>query len=217
MADAFIRAQNARPHRFASPVVALTTADERGVINEAGFLLFKQIVSSVAAAGQNEDAITRSLEAAILRNERFPHPRRSNLDAKSVFARQEVRAIARNLQTFFPEETAPVYVNPPLPGCGWVSDAEADILCGTTLYEVKAGDRHFRLADLRQLLTYCALNFSSRTYDIRNVALINPRSGILVRESLDTLCRQISGAPSVRVLAEIVAFVSEPTSTYFMT
>lgn len=213
MGDAFIRAQNSRPHTFASPVISLTNADVRGIVNEAGFLLFKHATASRVFVTTDE-MVSRAFEAAFRTNERLPRARRPNLDPSSTLVRHEARAIARNLEHHFVNESATIQVNPPIPGCGWVSDVEADILCGATLYEVKAGDRHFRLADLRQLLTYCALNFSSKTYEIRDVALINPRSGTLVRESLDTLCRQISGASAVRILGDIVAFVSEPTSTY---
>jgi hypothetical protein len=105
-------------------------------------------------------------------------------------------------------------IKPAFPGCGWVSDAEGDVLNGFTLYEVKAGERHFRLADIRQILCYCALDFSSKRYGIQEVVLINPRTGTLIREDLNSLCRKISGTGSADVLSEIISYISEPFSHY---
>jgi hypothetical protein len=215
MGEAFIRAQNSKPQRFASPVVAFTPPDQRAVVNEAGFLFFKELLTLSSKSAAGDDALDKSFRAAFAKNDRLPKTRRPSLDETLTLGRYEARAIALNLRNHFKAETETIQVNPPIPGCGWVSDVEADILCGTTLYEVKAGDRHFRLSDLRQLLTYCALNFSSKTYEIRDIALINPRSGTLIKESLDKLCRQTSGAASVQILGEIVSFISEPNSTYF--
>jgi hypothetical protein len=95
-----------------------------------------------------------------------------------------------------------------------MNDAQGDVLCGNTLYEVKAGERHFRLADIRQMLCYCALDFSAKSYGIREVALVNPRSGNILREDLDVLCQKLSGASSADVLGEIVNYISEPLSPY---
>ena len=122
--------------------------------------------------------------------------------------------LAKRLINYFAEENGTLLINPPLPGCGWVNVAEADILNGSTLYEVKAGDRHFRLTDLRQLLTYCALNFSAKLYEIREIALINPRSGAIIKDDIDHLCKRIAGTSSIKVLGDIVSFISEPATGY---
>jgi hypothetical protein len=46
-------------------------------------------------------------------------------------------------------------------GCGMVSPCEGDYLLGETLYEMKYGWHGFRVVDVRQVLTYCALNLTS--------------------------------------------------------
>lgn len=128
--------------------------------------------------------------------------------------------VAERLEEFFAKQiiesdgSAQLEIRPKLAGCGWIDAAEADVLFGNTLYEVKAGERHFRMTDLRQLLCYCALNFSSKQYEIRNAALINPRFGTLIRDELDSLCQQIAGASSADVLGEIISYISEPFSRY---
>ena len=210
MADAFIRAQNASPNHFARLVASLAPPAERGVINEAAFLLFKRSISSGSPDYFSEEAVAEAIEKAMKKNERLPRSISANFEPMSTLAPYECSSIAQNLYLHFRAEVAPVIVNPTFPGCGWVSDAEADILCGTTLYEVKAGDRQFRLSDLRQLLTYCALNFSAKSHDIIDVSLINPRSGIIIKDSLDKLCWRTAGTSAVSVMSEIVSFISEP-------
>jgi hypothetical protein len=215
MGEAFIRAQNAKMDVFRSRVPNLTPADQRGIVNEAGFLLFKRGFSSgLIGSAFDENAVTEALTKALARNERLPRSFPGTLESISTLGRFEATAIALNLRNHFAQEAGSISINPSLPGCGWVNDAEADVLCGTTLYEVKAGDRHFRLSDLRQLLVYCALNFSSKTYEIREVALFNPRSGAVIKVDLDMLCQRIAGTSSIGILGDIVSFISEPVSIY---
>src|SRR6266404_7727905 len=84
-------------------------------------------------------------------------------------------------------------VSPLFPGCGFVDESEGDLLVGNTLYEIKSADRNFRLVDFRQILVYLALNTSARTYDIHNVGLINPRTGVYFEIKVDEFARSLSG------------------------
>jgi hypothetical protein len=213
MADAFIRAQNARPHRFSSPIPPLAPADYRGIVNEAGFLLFRANMHAKDQAPITQPDISVAFEEAIEKIKRLPRSKTPALATILNTGTLEATLIAHNLTRYFSDEHTDVRVNPPIPGCGWVSDAEADVLADTTLYEVKAGERHFRIADLRQALTYCALNFSSKSYQINAVGLINPRSGSIVVDSLDDICQQVAGAPAVHILSDIVEFISAPATT----
>jgi hypothetical protein len=213
MADAFIRAQNSRPRLFSVPIHAIAPAEYRGIVNEAGFIIFKGNMDIKGQQRTVRPDISGAFEEAIRRIQRLP---RSKIPALATILNSgtiEATLIAHHLTRYFSDAHADLIVSPPIPGCGWVNDAEADILSGTTLYEVKAGERHFRIADLRQVLTYCALNFSSKTYRIDAVGLINPRSGAFVVDSLDDICQRVAGAPAVDVLSDIVEFISAPVTT----
>lgn len=99
-------------------------------------------------------------------------------------------------------------VSPHFPGCGFVDESEGDLLIGNTLYEIKSADRNFRLVDFRQVLVYLALNTSARTYDIRSVGLINPRTGDYFEIKVDEFARSISGKHSTELFSEVISFVS---------
>ncbi len=214
MGEAYIRAQNANPSLFTDPAPQFVPPDQRALINEAAFIAFEQALrASRSPLYLTPDEVDYFLALSAKRVMRL---RQADAGASELPARAglEVREIAQRLFRFFRHERSNVTVRPLFPGCGWIVEAEGDILSGPTLYEVKAGDRHFRLSDLRQLLCYCALNFSSKTYEINRVSLINPRTGAFLQDDLDALCLKISGTASADVLTEIIAYVSEPISRY---
>ena len=86
-----------------------------------------------------------------------------------------------------------------------------DLLLDDVLCEVKAGTSKFRGRDLRQVLTYVALNFAAEGFPITSICLVNPRTGVWFREDLDRLSMQLAGASSNEVLSEIIRYVSEST------
>lgn len=133
----------------------------------------------------------------------------------TVEGKKEALLLAGRLTSYFsakPWQT--LNPKPFFPGCGWIDDAEGDVLGNHTLFEIKAGERQFRSADIRQLLCYCALGFSAKLYDIDSVCLLNPRSGTFFQDDLETLCQRIAGMSAADVLGEIVNYVSEPLSLY---
>ena len=73
---------------------------------------------------------------------------------------------------------------------------------------MKAGDRHFRITDLRQIIIYLALNFYSQQYQLAKVALVNPRTGKNFECSIDILIESCSGRKSVDVFSDVIDFVS---------
>jgi hypothetical protein len=215
MGEAYIRAQNAKLERFAPALVSYVSADQRGIINEGAFLIFQEAMrlsrhpSSLLRA-EVETLLYQAVEYVARLLPKGPVATEDISDAGYC----DAILIAERLHAFFAEGIGDVVVRPAFPGCGWVDDAEGDVLCGSTLYEVKAGQRHFRLADVRQVLCYCALDFSSKGYGIRSVSLVNPRAGIVIREDLESLCLRLSGTGSNEVLGEIISYISEPFSRY---
>lgn len=215
MGEAYVRVQNAKLKRFAPPISSVAPPNQRGIVNEGGFLIFQESMRlsqppSSLPAHAVEELLFRAVEyVAKLRSSARILP-----EELSDAGRLEAILIAERLHTFFTFEPGGVIVRPPFPGCGWLGAAEGDVLDGFTLYEVKAGQRQFRLADLKQILCYCALDFSSKTYGIEKVSLLNPRGGIVIEESLDSLCHKLSGTGSSDVLGEIIGYISEPLSRY---
>ncbi len=123
----------------------------------------------------------------------------------------EALILATALLSFFRSHSWRIFITTPFfPGCGWLDDAEGDVLANETLIEIKAGDRLFRGIDLRQILCYCALNFSAKSYEIEGICLLNPRSGTYFGDDLEHLCQQTAGTSATNVLGEIVNYVSEP-------
>jgi len=72
----------------------------------------------------------------------------------------------------------------------------------------KAGDRNFKISDLRQLITYLSLNFNSKQFQINNIALVNPRTGLKYEATIPFLIESCSGRKPVDVFSDIVDFVS---------
>ena len=105
--------------------------------------------------------------------------------------------------------------DPPFPGCGLMSNCNGDLICGTTLVEIKAnremnGRKPFRPEDFRQLLTYCALNYlANDLYDIRKIHLFNPRMGYLWQSDLEEFVYLISNTTIADLFESIGNYLSE--------
>ncbi|WOI57140.1 hypothetical protein [Palleronia sp. LCG004] len=120
----------------------------------------------------------------------------------------QIDNLENNLRGFFKKNAATVVLRPTFSGCGYVDACEGDVVYGATLYEIKAVDRSFRSADIRQLITYCALNHASQDFDLRYIGIFNPRRGVSFDMSIDRVCREISGRSQQELLSEIVSCVS---------
>jgi hypothetical protein len=122
----------------------------------------------------------------------------------------ETENLADRLTAFFFEREATVELqySPRFRGCGIISDSFGDVLAGNTLYEIKTAERPYRSVDLRQTLVYAALNHSSRTYTIVNLALLNPRLGTFLRFNIESLVDQLAGKAAAELFGDIIHFVS---------
>ncbi len=162
MGEAYIRAQNSEPNRFVQIHQSMVPADQRGVINEAAFLLF-----SVAAMEKSTRPIlldpsvaNRALDQAYEYVSQLRQYSESPPQVISNIGKSDALALAERLFSFF-SKAGSVTIKPFFRGCCWLNAAEGDVLVGRTLFEIKAGERQFRLSDIRQLLCYCALDFSA--------------------------------------------------------
>ena len=123
----------------------------------------------------------------------------------------EASQLANRLYDFFDSVESQLELWPKFVGCGWLDSVEGDGLGGTILYEIKCGQSRFKGKDIKQILCYLALNHASKTYVIDRICLLNPRTGLLLRCTVDSLCRTISGATAPELLGDIVEYLSEPS------
>lgn len=126
-----------------------------------------------------------------------------DLNPDELNATQE---LFRRLSSFFIDiQGRELVLKPYFPGCGFVDQSEGDIIYGDTLFEIKSVDRNFRSVDIKQLITYAALNHKSRSYHFREIGIFNPRMGTEFRMGLDDVCMEVAGISSIELL-EIIAY-----------
>jgi hypothetical protein len=212
MEEAYIRARNASLRRCGSALRSMGSPDQHGIINEFAFRLF---LASVRVSDPPEylplTIVDECANETISYIKSLSHFSRTQMPAITRYDRQEAMFIAATLFSYFRSRPWSVFLpTPAFPGCGWLDGAEGDVLADKTLFEIKAGSRLFRGIDLRQILCYCALNFSAKSYEIDTICLLNPRSGTYFNDNLEHLCYQTAGTNAASVLGEIVNYVSEP-------
>jgi hypothetical protein len=129
-------------------------------------------------------------------------------EALSSAEESQVEQLKMNLVQFFPTMHKAVTCRPIFKGCGYIGSSEGDVIAGPCLFEVKTVDRPLRSVDIRQLVTYCALNHASRQFELNSVGVFNPRRGVWFALSLDIVCREISGQSTQALLDSIVNSIS---------
>lgn len=211
MGDQFVRNMNQRLHRYSAGVASRSSADRKALISEASFRMFCLSMEGAISLDDSVLSSSRVLDAsnAALRYiGALDHGKVSRPLTKDELS--ESLQLARDLVLCFEknEDGERVVLRPKFRGCGIVNDCEGDLIVGSVLYEVKNVDRDFRLVDIRQLLTYAALNFSGSRYPIDAVALVNARRGILFKIKLNSLSLAAAQIPANTLLGEIVEFMS---------
>jgi hypothetical protein len=218
LGEHYVRQCNLGLGRFDQPLRSLVQPKLRGVVNEFGFRLFSAGVSKlVPARALPPEVLSDELANSVAFIERFRQHGRGQLARPGDAGVQEAIAIAERIAGFLASaagDGAAIVPRPRFFGCGWLSECEGDVFCGDVLYEFKAGVRAFRMVDIRQLLIYCALNYASKTFEIRDVCLMNPRHGIFFSESVEGLCQALAARSSVDVLGEVVEYLSEGSAQY---
>jgi hypothetical protein len=207
IADSFVRRLNLECERFAEPIESAITVDRdrRAVINELGFRLFKEKAISGEISSDKLISIEQNVRAYI---ERLA-PRVNKLTALSKAELIESEKLAASLSLYFDKpDFSTIQFWPLFKGCGQLDACKADIIYDTKLIEVKAGARHFRITDIRQIITYLALNFYSQQYQLANIALVNPRTGKEYECTIDTLIESCSGRKPVDIFSDVIDFVS---------
>ena len=173
------------------------------LVAEFAFSKFCQLVSGAKDAGEEE-----ALEEAISRLRPLVDDPSSLTPPVTATEEKETAKILGCLRGYFGARGERMLIRPVFYGCGYVDSSEGDILSGQSLFEVKSVDRTFRSIDIRQLVTYVALNSLSRLYSIEKLGIFNPRRGVYVEMPVDTICYEISGQSSQELFDAVIHAIS---------
>lgn len=208
MGKPFVRRLNLACERQVAPTISKMPVDreKRSVINELSFRLFKEQTEQGEKVSTSKLNMLSSDVIKYIERLSFSIPEILPLTKSEL---EESVQIANALPSFFYRKDLPKLIFwPSFKGCGSIHSCKGDIIFDDTLVEVKAGDRHFGINDVRQILTYLALNFSSQQYDLNNIALINPRTGLSFTAPVRTIVEECSGRLPTDVFLDIIEFIS---------
>ena len=205
LSDGFWLVENKRINRIEAPLPSTAPKGMRAIINETAFRAFCDVYSASWSTNKDKlaDAVHNNLQPAIDYVARFSNSSQVLISDIDDSCHQEAVALAGRLLQYFPSQKK-ITLRPIFSGCGLLSVCEGDLIANDCLYEIKAGDRQFRLVDLRQLLTYAALAYADNALNFSHIGLINPRTGVTWRRSLDEVCRSVSGLRPSDTLSALV-------------
>ena len=213
-AEAFLRRVNLSSEHYTNEIETFSSThpDRRAIVNELGYRLFKHSNLPPNTSKKTEYEIAESVRNYISRLSIMTDNRvRETVSDIEIC---EARAIADSLSLYFDHmRYSKMHFSPEFLGCGMLQTVRGDILADHTLIEIKAGDRTFRQTDLRQLLTYCALNFESHSYILDELCLLNPRRGIVYLSSISNVAIECSGKSYVDLFGDIIEFLSSDTNS----
>lgn len=207
----FVRRLNLDGLERFEPPLAKSGTSNRAVIAEYAFSLFVERMSDSISGGERKSNKAIEDAAWLAVKMRLSPYVNQGLDLDRDFdedERREVDQISKSLIRFFTDRNRQLVLRPIFSGCGFVDASEGDIIFGKTIYEIKTIDRLFRSSDIRQAITYAALNFASGQFYVENIGLFNPRRGQFFEVNLDYVCSEISGRPAQELLATIIQSIS---------
>ena len=193
----------------AKPLDASEDSSNNDLVAETGFGIF----AAATEAGKSVDLIRNSALLKRVKKSAFERIKRlrgseGKTKMKHLRGMGDAIEIAVRLEDFFGNEGAgELVIQPHFKGCGILDSCYGDFLMGSTLFEVKCVERNLRSIDIRQVLTYCALNHQSRQFDIDQVCVVNPRRGISFRFPVEALAQQTSGKNSAELFHQIGDFL----------
>jgi hypothetical protein len=214
LADGFWTVENLLVERIAPPLTPKAPKGMRAVVNETAFRAFCSLRSKSNPIKRADvlTAIEGQLVPSIAYVGRFSTaPQIVSTDVDDE-CRKEAGNLVLRLLHFFPEAKATT-LRPTFSGCGLISTCEGDLIEGSCLYEVKAGDRAFRVVDLRQLLTYSALAYAKGNLPFSEIGLFNPRTGVAWRKGLEEVSYALSGLRLSDTLSALVEQFSSASAS----
>lgn len=214
LGENFVRKMNLSTDRFVLPLESRVDPTRRGFVNEVGFLLTKysktngQTVETLSATEYTRTMIEQEAKALMYR---YKGSNDSEISPLSLDEWEESLELSKRIRTFMIMASArekETIVAPAFSGCGFIDACAADLLVGRTLCELKSGDRSFRLIDVKQMVTYLALNYANPKFSIEKIGFVNPRHGTAYRLGVADFVNEISGKNSVELLIEVIDYIS---------
>lgn len=208
-----VRRCNLQKETFDDGIFSKSEPARRALINETGFYLYKKMVETqidkVSNLTQEDVSKVANFSFSYIKNLDFNPDQLTPLEEDEI---KESKFIAENLFNYFfcYEKGELITISPHFSGCGFVSDCFGDVLAGTTLYEVKSGERDFRISDLKQILIYLTLNYSLHLNTISQIGLVNPRLGNYIVLSVKDAIELASGQSTVDCFNELINFFDSP-------
>jgi len=206
-ADLFLKKLNLTSGRYCLPTDSIILdRNKRAIINELAFRIFNKRI-------KKEKFFLEILIRSVISYIKRLAPYETNIVSLSEEEIAEAKEISQGLSIYFNsvekvEDSAEVIIWPSFKGCGQLDECKGDIIYNNQLIEVKAGDRHFKIIDIRQIITYLALNFNSKQFELNQIALVNPRTGLYFNCSVNDLIESTSGKKPVDIFSEIIYFLS---------
>lgn len=203
----FVRKLNLNLYEREDIEMSGSSKTDRAYIAEYGFALFvERRWPSIAGSTKSAQELVAKEEA----RKRIEPLRGKDAIPENLSEEQdaESKQIARRLGAFFSSRGSNTTARPIFPGCGLIDHSEADVLSDLTLYEVKTVERGFRSNDIRQLITYCALNNLAGKHEVEKIGLFNPRKGISFELEIDLVAREISGKSANDLFEDIHQAIS---------
>jgi len=180
------------------------------LVAETGFEIFtaaNQLGKSVHTLQEDKDLISKIAQNARERIAKLCR-RGEECQIQPLSDIADPIEIALRLECFFRNQnTEKPTIQPRFKGCGILDSCYGDLLSGTKLYEVKSVGRNLRSTDIRQALTYCALNHHSHQYDIKEICILNPRQGYYKTFEVESLAKKLSGKNSAELFRQIGDFL----------
>ncbi len=193
--------------RFAIPLKSSETK-RRALIAEFAFSIFVENSRKNQKLDEKDKRYAEAWMQTVRRMKPFLGQGLDLEEPLSDEEQNEVEDLVDRLALFFVGQFPVDMLRPIFRGCGFLDASEADIYFNDTLFEVKTVERAFRGSDLKQLLSYAALNRASADKVIARLGLVNPRLGISFSMNIDEISREISGRSSEELLSIVIQTVS---------
>lgn len=204
-----VRKANLQIETFDEHIVSKVDPSRRALINEIAFRMFEK--SQELKVNQIDESL---IEALVVQACKYIAglEKAGSVSPPDNNEKNEAVLICKRTKQFFEEHEphAGLIVSPRFTGCGVISTCFGDVLTANTLYEIKAGEREFRVYDIKQLLAYSTLNYSEHNESIKYIALLNPRLGNYVKLNLKESVEISSGKAAADAFLELINFFDNP-------
>lgn len=182
---------------FQAPLETKASPDRIYLVNEVGFeLASSHFQGQVASLSQAVADVEREFEALEgVQGADFRLTPDEEYEAASIGNR-----LVEAIPEYLPKQDIFQH-RPRLRGLGALTDCYADMAFGTTLVEVKSGERNLRSIDFRQIIIYYVLSSMREEGSYNYCYIVNPRQGYRIFFNFDSLIAAVSAKPPVEFVA----------------